>query len=432
MKNITSITKRDIFDLFRIGYYSDDSWMYEKPLHVTYKYHGRLTEIEFLKKLYPLDEMESDDPRFDTAEEDIIQHTRNNDDWDEDWVFEDDRFGLLKGDDKILLDFLCAVFHPENRVEQEKWHEFLSRANNLLRVDGYELYEIKKISNRSVYSWRPISEREMKLGVFLPFSVRYEYEIENRRFKLPTIPQPLRQKLLKIFDNRNVKIHATTETGYNYLSSHINETFEEIKKHYAPSAFDESGKYVETDDFNSFILQNYPYCVFDAIELFSMMVSEKFTVDVNYLLSHNNYGYKLVDGRMEMDRINLKIEHTIKEPGLKELINDALANYRSNSYKNRQIAVEKLWDAFERLKTYYKDLDKKQSAIKLTDNMSNGEAAFKDLFEKEFKELSTIGNNFRIRHHETYITDITDQRHYDYFFMRCFALIEAAISFIEE
>ena len=216
MKNITSITKRDIFDLFGNGY-SDDSWMYEKPLHVTYKYHGRLTEIEFLKKLYPLEEMVSEDPRFDTAEEDIIQHTRNNDDWDEHWVFEDDRFGLLKGDDKILLDFLCAVFHPENRVELEKWHEFLSRANNLLRVDGYELYEIKKISNRSVYSWRPISEREMKLGMFLPFSVRYEYEIENRRIKLPTIPQPLRQKLLKIFDNSNESFHATTETGYNYF-----------------------------------------------------------------------------------------------------------------------------------------------------------------------------------------------------------------------
>lgn len=431
MKNITSITKRDIFDLFGNGY-SDDSWMYEKPLHVTYKYHGRLTEIEFLKKLYPLDEMESDDPRFDTAEEDIIQHTRNNDDWDEDWVFEDDRFGLLKGDDKILLDFLCAIFHPENRIEQVEWHEFLSRTNNLLRVDGYELYEIKKISNRSVYSWRPISEKEMKLGVFLPFSVRYEYEIENRLIKLPTFPKPLRQKLLKIFDNYNESFQAKTETGYNYWTSHIDDVFEAIKKHYAPSAFNEKGNYIETDDFNCFVLQNYPYCVFDAIELFSRMVSEKFTVDVNYLLSHNNYGYKLVDGRMEMDRISPKIGQAIKEPGLKELINDALADHRSNSYKKRQSAVEKLWDAFERLKTYYTDLDKKHSATKITDNMSKGENAFKDLFENEFKELSTIGNNFRIRHHETNITDITDQRHYDYLFMRCFALIDAAISFIEE
>jgi hypothetical protein len=311
-------------------------------------------------------------------------------------VFEDDRFELLNGDDKILLDFLCAIFHPENRIEQVEWHEFLSRTNNLLRVDGYELYEIKKISNRSVYSWRPISEKEMKLGVFLPFSVRYEYEIEKRLIKLPTIPKPLRQKLLKIFDNYNESFQAKTETGYNYWTSHIDDVFEAIKKHYAPSAFNEKGNYIETDDFNCFVLQNYPYCVFDAIELFSRMVSEKFTVEVNYLLSYNNYGYKLVDGRMEMDRISPKIGQAIKEPGLKELINDALADHRSNSYKKRQSAVEKLWDAFERLKTYYTDLDKKHSATKITDNMSKGENAFKDLFENEFKELSTIGNNFRI------------------------------------
>ena len=71
MKNITAITKRNIFDFFKNGYIID-SWMYENPHLVTYKYHGRLTEIEFLKKLYPLDEMESDDPRFDTAEEDLL------------------------------------------------------------------------------------------------------------------------------------------------------------------------------------------------------------------------------------------------------------------------------------------------------------------------------------------------------------------------
>lgn len=88
---------------------------------------------------------------------------------------------------------------------------------------------------------------------------------------------------------------------------------------------------------------------------------------------------------MEMDRINLKIGQAIKEPSLKELIKDALADHRSNSYKKRQSAVEKLWDAFERLKTYYTDLDKKHSATKITDNMSKGENAFKDLFENEFK-----------------------------------------------
>ena len=148
-------------------------------------------------------------------------------------------------------------------------------------------------------------------------------------------------------------------------------------------------------------------------------------------LNYNDYGYKLVDGRMEMDRINLKIEQPIKEQGLKELIIDALAYYRSNSFKDRQNAVEKLWDAFERLKTHHVEQGKKRSVNKITDSMSKGEPSFKELFDTEFTTLTSIGNKFRIRHHENDRIDITDQRHYDYFFVRCFALIDAALSFLE-
>jgi len=43
----------------------------------------------------------------------------------------------------------------------------------------------------------------------------------------------------------------------------------------------------------------------------------------------------------------------IKEAGLKELIDQACLLYRSINITDKQIAIEKLWDAFERLKTYY-------------------------------------------------------------------------------
>ena len=49
----------------------------------------------------------------------------------------------------------------------------------------------------------------------------------------------------------------------------------------------------------------------------------------------------------------------------------------------------------------------------------------------EFKELTTIGNNFRIRHHETNKIDIVDIRHYDYFFNRCLALIALALQYLQ-
>ena len=57
--------------------------------------------------------------------------------------------------------------------------------------------------------------------------------------------------------------------------------------------------------------------------------------------------------------------------------------------------------------------------------MSNDQQPFIDLFEKEFHELTSLGNNFRIRHHEMTKTDIQDKRHYEYFYKRCLSLIVA-------
>ena len=54
-----------------------------------------------------------------------------------------------------------------------------------------------------------------------------------------------------------------------------------------------------------------------------------------------------------------------------------------------------------------------------------------DSFNDEFNKLTKIGNDFRIRHHETYKIDIQDIRHYDYFFNRCLALIATALQYLQ-
>jgi hypothetical protein len=118
----------------------------------------------------------------------------------------------------------------------------------------------------------------------------------------------------------------------------------------------------------------------------------------------------------------------IEEAGLKELLQEAAKYYDDGNVK---IAVEKLWDAFERLKTYYSPaLDKKQSGDKIIADMSNGKAPFVNLFKKEFQELTTIGNDFRIRHHETTKINIEDDRHYEYFYKRCLSLILTASQYL--
>ena len=63
--------------------------------------------------------------------------------------------------------------------------------------------------------------------------------------------------------------------------------------------------------------------------------------------------------------------------------------------------------------------------------MGNNQQPFLELFEKEFHELTILGNNFRIRHHETTKTDIQDKRHYEYFYKRCLSLISTAIQYLD-
>ena len=120
-----------------------DSW---ENSHLNYWYYGKLSEIDFLKRIYNLKSLPSYDDRFNDAEGDIWQHTVNNNDYENGWVFEDERFGLLDGEDEVLLKFLCAIFHPAVRVENGIWKKFLEAVNGLLQPDGYELYPESKIS----------------------------------------------------------------------------------------------------------------------------------------------------------------------------------------------------------------------------------------------------------------------------------------------
>lgn len=117
----------------------------------------------------------------------------------------------------------------------------------------------------------------------------------------------------------------------------------------------------------------------------------------------------------------------LTDDDLKELIRSAEEFYEKGQ---KQLALEKLWDAFERMKTYYTNLDKKNSANKIVNNMSLGIEDYRKLYADEFKALTDIGNGFRIRHHETDTISIEDERHLDYFYLRCMSLLSTAVKFL--
>ncbi|MEQ5772287.1 hypothetical protein QQY70_01840 [Streptococcus suis] len=423
MNYITNVTKRDIIDLFNEGIDENPFWGEERTF---YRYYGRLEELDFLGRLYDLENIESYDDRFANAAGDIWQHTINNDDYPENWVFTDKRFGLLEGYDKTFLDFICEIFHPEVRDDSKNWEIYLKSINSLLQKDGYELYPSSQISGRNVYSWRKYQE---KPALFIPFSKRNERLLGNKNIKL-TFPLVLRRQLFQLLVNSNENLHFTDETGWNYIQTIDEIVFDNIKQFYLPKAYRE-GKYVATENLEEFILHTSPKSVLDFIEFFSQHSSDKsFGEKVNTLLKLNNINLTIANN--EFSFLGKIIDNTakdlVKERGLQELLSEANQFYLESNFS---VATEKLWDAFERLKTFYSPtLNKKQSVEKIITQMSLGNKNFQAIFEKEFTELTKLGNDFRIRHHEVGKKDITNEKHFEYLYNRCITLISTAIKIL--
>ena len=105
------------------------------------------------------------------------------------------------------------------------------------------------------------------------------------------------------------------------------------------------------------------------------------------------------------------------------------AKKRFENPKDKQIALEKLWDSFERIKTYF-DHNKSKSAEELVKLISSDFDY--EFIKSEFQSLTTIGNDYRIRHHETNRKDIKDIRHVEYLFFRMLALLNLCVANIQE
>ena len=90
---------------------------------------------------------------------------------------------------------------------------------------------------------------------------------------------------------------------------------------------------------------------------------DSFEDKINTILKLNNIKFQLSNGKL-VNSIDFQITKNslgkVDEAGLKELLQEASKYYDEN---NMQIALEKIWDAFERLKTYYcsSTVDKKKS-----------------------------------------------------------------------
>jgi len=120
---------------------------------------GSLDEVEFLGRIFDLEELPSTDNRFTTAARDIWQHRINNpDDWPVDWVYDDRRFNLKRGAQENFLRFLCEMVHPVVRPDKNDAVRLVSQFNDQLHRDGWHLVVEERIAGRPGYIAQPILE----------------------------------------------------------------------------------------------------------------------------------------------------------------------------------------------------------------------------------------------------------------------------------
>lgn len=127
------------------------------------RWQGSLNDVEFLSRLYDLDQLHSTDRRYTDAAGDIWQHTVNNNDWDDDWVFGDARFALLGGPADKFLRFLCEVAHPIVRPDRDESLRVVSQVNDQLRPAGWALVEEERIGGRPRFTYRKFTNQAARV-----------------------------------------------------------------------------------------------------------------------------------------------------------------------------------------------------------------------------------------------------------------------------
>lgn len=268
MNQLSILTKRDIISILKNGletfqqtpYLVDGKINDDVSTNYVLKMNifGRLDELDFLSRLYNLEELESYDSRYPNMKRDIIQHRYNNYDWDDYWFFEDDRLKIME-DDEHFLNFIKEIFNPYVREERSNWKIFLDNINDLLKTDGYELYEESKISGRGIYNWKRIDSIKKKnkkainlnmLGqgsyanVYYYKDPDYDKKIVLKRAKKDLTAEEIERfkrefNQLKILNSPYiVEVYAYNEEENEYTMEYMDETlFDYVQKNNSKLTF---------------------------------------------------------------------------------------------------------------------------------------------------------------------------------------------------
>ena len=160
---------------------------------------------------------------------------------------------------------------------------------------------------------------------------------------------------------------------------------------------------------------------------------EEFRATVNRIFSRNGVAFEMLSTgrivRVLPPVLGEDLKRTIFRTGdrtLDNMLDECRAKFSDRNPLVRREALERLWDAWERLKSLADPVDKKKS-IKIILDATAAEPSLRARLEGEATELNSIGNSHLIRHSEVNQVPVIDVDQVDYLFHRLFAMIQLVL-----
>ncbi|MCK4123160.1 hypothetical protein HFK83_12390 [Ralstonia pseudosolanacearum] len=157
---------------------------------------------------------------------------------------------------------------------------------------------------------------------------------------------------------------------------------------------------------------------------------EDFRMTVNRIFARNGVAFEMLpNGRIERvlpPVLGEELKRTLFNTGdrtLDNMLDECRAKFSDRNPLMRREALERLWDAWERLKSLADPSDKKRS-VKIILDAVTSVPSLRERLETEAAELNSIGNSHLIRHSEISQVPVIDVDQVDYLFHRLFAMIQ--------
>lgn len=157
---------------------------------------------------------------------------------------------------------------------------------------------------------------------------------------------------------------------------------------------------------------------------------EEFRATINRIFSRNGVAFEILSSgsvvRVLPPVLGEELKRTVFRTGdhiLDVMLEECRTKFSDRNPLIRREALERLWDAWERLKSLADPGNKKNSIKTILDGVVS-DPSLRIRLEEETSTLTSIGNSHLIRHSEVKQVPVIDVDHVDYLFHRLFAMIQ--------